>query len=439
MTDPEGTGEERRGRIDTSAVAGDAFHYREGTEFPDDVSVVPDHGEGCYLWTEGGDRYLDYLMGSGPLIVGHAHPRVVDAVQRQVEKGSAFYKSDRLGFELADRIVNAVPCADSLKFTSTGGEATYFALRLARAHTGNERVLKFQGAYHGFHDYAMRSSDKRDAREVADAGYPEGSVDSAGVVTDAARSTVVAPFNDLDATREVVEAYADELAAVILEPVMRSLPASPDFLAGVREICDEHDVVLIFDEVVTGFRLAFGGAQEFYGVTPDLATYGKAIGGGTPIGAVCGRDEIMSHTEPERSLGEDGVYISGTLSGNPLCAAAGHATLDVLEESGTYSRLDQYGEEFRSLVDDLLAESSLSGTSLGAGAIVDYVVTDADSVTRWETIVDGDRETKERLDRELLDEGLLHHIGGKRYISTRHGAAELEKTAEAFKRAMERV
>lgn len=420
------------------AVPGGVFHYREGN-FPSDPKIRPTRGKGCYLWTESGEKYLDYLLGSGPLIAGHAHSHVVEAIQERAERSTTFYVTDRSALDLANRIVDAVPCADLLKFTSTGSEATYVALRLARACTGNEKILKFRGAYHGFHDYVLRSSDKLDPQVVLDAGYPEGTVDSAGVVSSAADSTVIAPFNDLHATRDIISSYSDELAGVILEPVMRALPAEEEFLAGLRDICDEEGIVLIFDEVATGFRLALGGAQEFYGVEPDLATYGKAIGGGTPLGALAGSEEIMSLSNPEVPIHEGGTYVSGTLSGNPLCAAAGHATLDVLERDGTYDHLNEYGEDFRSIIDELLADSSLSGTSMGVGPFVDYLITDATDVTRWETIVHSNGETKREIDLELLDRGLLQHVGGKRYISTEHGNEELDLTEEAYKEAIDRV
>ena len=406
------------------------------SRFPDRLKVTPKRGKGCYVYSESGTEYIDYLLGSGPLVVGHAHPDVVDAVQRQMGRGSQFYVPTEQGYTLAKRIVDAVPCAEQLRFTSTGTEATYLALRLARAYTGRDRIVKFGGAYHGWHDEALVSSSHADSEQLLASEPPEGTVDSAGLRGDPSENVVIAPYNDLERTREIVGRVADDVAAMIVEPVMRSLPPIEGFLAGLEELCSEHDIVLIFDEVVTGFRMAWGGAQEYYGVEPDLATYGKAIGGGTPIAAVCGSAEILRLTAGSTS---DHVTHAGTLNGNPLCAAAGNATLDVLETPGTYRELNRYASEFRDLIDDLLSDSSFAGQALGEGPVVDYVLTEERDVTAWTSLLLGDSETKRAIDEALLELGVLHHVGGKRYISTEHGDEELERTAELYKRAIERV
>lgn len=419
-------------------VPGNVFPYG-ATKFPDDVDLTIASGDGCYVTTEDGEEYLDYLLGSGPAFVGHSHPRVVDAIQEQSERVTTTYLNSTVALDLADRVASAVPCADQVKFASTGSEASYFALRLARAATGRSKVLKFAGAYHGFHDYAMVSSSYSDPDELAATEMPEGTVDSAGVVSGAAESMLVAPYNDLEATAEILDRHADETAAIIVEPVMRSIPPVDGFLEGLRELCDEHDIVLIFDECVTGLRMAWGGAQEFYGVEPDLATLGKVVGGGTPLAAICGREPIMSLSDPAVPKSEGGIYLSGTLSGNPLCATAGLATLDILEEDGVYDYVNQYASEFRAMIDDVLADSSLPGHATADGPLVDYVITEQSSVTNWAELQETDSKTKKRIDRELIDQGILQHLGGKRYISTEHGDAEFERTQEAFIEAVERV
>lgn len=421
-------------------VPGRVFHHREGVEFPDDVDIVPTRGEGAYIWTEHGDRYLDYMMGSGPVLLGHARPEIVDVLQDRAALGTSFYKTERTGLELARRMVDAIPCADGLKFTSSGGEATYYALRLARAATGRTKTLKFQGGYHGFHDAVLRSSDKRDPKQVLDAGVPTGTVDTMGTLPGVTDETIIAPYNDIETTRTIAEQFADDLAAIIVEPIQRALPATPSFLAGLREIADDCGCALVFDEVVTGFRFAMGGAQEYYDIEADIATYGKAIGAGTPIGAVVGRDEFMRLSNPETAPDGQGAYISGTLSGNPLSVAAAHTTLDILEREDPFGALFTYGDDFRAIIDDVLEDRSIEGRAIGLGPIVDYVLNDDGAdYTQWKTIATSDRALKERIDVELLDHGQLHHVGGKRYISTAHGDQELELTAEGFEAALAAV
>lgn len=420
-----------------SLVPGGEF-VAGAAKYPDDVSITPVAGDGAYLQTADGDEYLDYLLGGGPLVVGHSHPDVVEALQQQAMEGTTFFVANDAGLDLAERIVEASPCAERIKFTSSGSEATFFALRLARAYTGREKVLKFDGAYHGWHDGVMVSSSYADPGDLESVEYPDGTVDTAGASGPTAHETLVAPFNDARRTREIVAEHADELAAIIAEPIMRSIPPEEGFLEELRSLCDEHGIVLVFDEVVTGFRLAWGGAQEYYGVEPDLVVYGKAIGGGTPVAALCGRAEVMELSDPHR-LGDDGAYVSGTLNGNALSAAAGLATLDVLGDGVAFEELNAYADEFRAVIDDVLEDSSLSGTALCEGPIVDYAITDADDVSRMETVRAADSKTKKAIDRELLREGILQMHGSKRYVSTAHGDRELHRTAEAFKTAVDRV
>lgn len=424
---------------DPRAVVPGGEFVAGAAKYPKDVSITPTAGSGAHLQTAAGDEYVDYLLGGGPLLVGHAHPHVVEAVQAQAEAGSTYFVANDEGLDLANRIVDAVPSAEAVKFTSSGSEATYFALRLARAYTSREKVLKFDGAYHGWHDSVFVSGSYADTAELEATPYPDGTIDTAGASTATARDTLVAPFNDLERTREILADNADDLAAVFAEPIMRSLPPTEGFLEGLREACTEHDVPLVFDEVVTGFRMAWGGAQAYYGVEPDLTTLGKAIGGGTPVGALVGRSDIMALSDPGRPKAEQGAYVSGTLNGNALCAAAGNATLDLLSEPGTYDQLHATGDELRAIFDDVLADSSLSGTALCEGPIVDYAITDAASVTDYRTLRHTDGRKKKQIDRELLGEGILQMHGSKRYVSTAHGDAELAETAEAFKTAVERV
>jgi glutamate-1-semialdehyde 2,1-aminomutase len=308
-------------------------------------------------------------------------------------------------------------------------------MRLMRAHTGREKILTFTGSYHGWHDHALVSSQRGGDRVAAS----ETTVDTAGAAPGAREGIVKAPFNDLERTAEIVEAHADELAGIFTEPMMRSITPAEGFLAGLRDLCDDHGLVLGFDEVVTGFRLAWGGAQAYYGVEPDLATYGKIIGGGTPVGAVCGRSSVLEAMHPDRPHLEGGVETGGTLNGNPLGMAAGMATLDVLERTDAYDHLYAYGDRLKRLFADVLDDSPFPGMPVGVGPVVDYAITDADALTDWGTALACDGETKAAIDRALFDQGILKTTGGKMYLSTEHGDTEFERTAEAFKQAVERA
>lgn len=418
-------------------IPGGVFVAGGESRYPGDVLV--EKARGPTITATDGTEYVDYVLGGGPMVVGHANPHVVEAMKRQTERGTAYYLSSEPAFELARRVVDAVPCAERVHFTSTGSEATYFALRLARAYTGNERVLKFAGAYHGFHDFVMKSSTFADHEDLLASEVPDGTHDSAGLVEGALDQTLVAPFNDAEKTAEIVSEHADELAAIIVEPQQRVLPPADGFLETLRELCDEHGIVLVFDEVVTGFRLARGGAQEFYGVVPDLATYGKAIGGGTPLGLVCGRREIMERSNPSLTPAEGGAPVFGTLNGNPLSATAANAALDVLERPGTYDHLHDYADRLRAVIEDVLADSPIEGIAMGDGPIVGYLLTDEQHVTDWPTVLSADTETQRAIDERMLEYGIVQILGGKRYISTEHGDDEFEQTADAFTAAVEDV
>jgi glutamate-1-semialdehyde 2,1-aminomutase len=374
------------------------------------------------------------------MIVGHAHPEVVKAIQEQAERGTTYYMTTRTALDLAQRIVDAVPCGESLRFVSSGTESTYLALRLARAKTGNEKILKFEGGYHGWHDQALVSSNRAGVEALNAVDPPTGTVDTRGADPGTVENVVTAPFNDAERTAEIMEAHADDLAAVITEPVMRTIPPKDGFLSELRKLCDEHDVALVFDEIVTGFRLAWGGAQEYYGVEPDRATYGKAIGGGTPIAAVVGKEEYLNTTDPGITTEEGGVTLGGTLNGNPLSAAAGQATLDLLEEPGVYDHLHEYADDLRRMFEEVLEDSSLNGTSIGGGPIVDYLITEEPEVTDIRELRAADSETKAAIDERLFFEhNIIKSVGGKIYLSTQHGDQEFERTAEAFKEAVETV
>src|SRR5437588_3813450 len=288
------------------------------------AEVVIREGKAGRVWDEQGKEYVDYLLGSGPMLVGHAHPEVTEAAQAQIARGTTFFANNRLGIELAEAIVEAVPCAEQVRFVSSGSEADLYAMRAARAFTRRDKILKFEGGYHGMSDYSLMSlAPKRSGN------FPNAVPDSAGIPKSVRDEVIIAPFNDADAVAGLVRDHKDELAGVIVEPFQRIIPPAPGFLPALRKITSDNGVPLIFDEVVTGFRLAYGGAQEYYGVVPDLCTLGKVIGGGFPLAAIAGRAEIMAHFDKSKVGVEKFLVQCGTLTGNLLAAAAWRAPMSI--------------------------------------------------------------------------------------------------------------
>src|ERR1700737_89366 len=285
---------------------------------PDEVNIVIAEGHGSHVADVSGRDFIDYHLGSGPALLGHAHPEVVAAVERQLPKGSTYYFWNEPVIQLAERMVGACPCADQVQFTGSGTEATFFALRIARAATGRDKVLKFEGGWHGMNDDGLWGTVPSQA-----SAYPNAEPDSVGIPEVLRGQVLVAPFNDAERAASIIAEHAHELAAVIVEPLERVLVPVPGFLQALRELTSDYGIALIFDEVVTGFRLAWGGAQERYGVVPDMATYGKAMSGGFPMAAIAGRSEVMAFLDARRIERSRLVWARGTLNGNPIIPAAG--------------------------------------------------------------------------------------------------------------------
>ena len=366
-----------------------------------DPGIFITHGSGSRVWDQDGNEYVDYVIGSGPMVLGHGHAEVVDALHTQLERGMTFFANNPEGVELAEAICAAVPCAEQLRYLSTGGEADMYAMRLARAHTGRERVLKFEGGYHGMCGEALMSlAPKR----LVD--FPGAVPDSAGIPESVRTSMVIAPFNDTERARDFIRQYADELACVIVEPLQRIIPPEPGFLEMLREETEQHGIVLIFDEVVTGFRLAWGGAQEKYGVVPDLCTLGKIIGGGLPLAAVAGREEIMAHFDKAK-VGESGfTYQVGTLSGNPLASVAGLKTLEILERPGTYEKMRSNGERIMQAMDEHLSKAGIPHQVVGDPVLFDVIFTDQ-PVSNYRDILSDEASLSGAFNRHLRAQGIL--------------------------------
>jgi glutamate-1-semialdehyde 2,1-aminomutase len=386
-------------------------------------------GSGARLWDTEGREYIDHVLGSGPLILGHSHPAVAEAVERQLALGSTFYALTDPVIRLAERIVARAPCAELVQFCNSGAEATFYALRIARAATGRDAVLKFEGGFHGSNDYALMSLFPSGA-----ADYPRAEPTSSGIPRALVDEVLVSPFNDLDSARAVIEQHAHRLAAIIVEPVQRVIEPVPGFLAAVRELASRYGIVLVFDEVVTGFRIAPGGAQERYGVTADLAAYGKIIGGGFPLAAVAGRSELMRLADHRQRGSEGYVYISGTLNGNPVAASAGLATLDVLEAPGGYERLEAVGQRMRAGLRAVFAAAGVPAQVLGVGPLFQVVISTED-VRDYRALRRGDADRIERLARHVFERG-VYLTAEKGYLSLAHSDADIDFVVEAFADAL---
>src|SRR5687768_1168973 len=400
---------------------------------PDEVTLVVREGRGSKLYDVDGREYVDYILGSGPMLIGHAHPDVVAAVTAQVARGTTFYLLTEEAIRLAERITQLAPCADQVRFTSTGNEAVSFALRLARAYRKRDTILKFEGGFHGVGDYAQYSVTPK-----GEADFPNAHAESAGVPKVLDQTVLIAPFNDLETTGRIIAEHADELAAVIVEPLQRSIAPKPGFLQGIRQITRDHGIPMMLDEVVTGFRLAPGGAQEYYEVECDIASYGKAVSGGYPLAALAGRADIMSLCDPRRSKEPDYVQISGTLSGNPVAATAGLATLDVLAEPGTYDRLRTIGNRLRDGLIEVGRRVGLPLQAPGEGSVFQPLISEHEA-TDARSLAKGDAKATYAFGVELIREGILLNPGAKMYVSTVHTEADVDRTLEAAERALRRV
>jgi glutamate-1-semialdehyde 2,1-aminomutase len=396
--------------------------------FPSEVVIR--EGRGGRVWDEAGREYVDFLLGSGPMLVGHAHPEVTAAAQARIAQGTTFFANNRWGIELAAAIVEAVPCAEQVRFVSTGSEADLYAMRAARAFRKRDKILKFEGGYHGMSDYSLMSlAPKRPGN------FPQPIPDSAGIPKSLRDEILVAPFNDLEVVASLVREHQDELAGVILEPFQRIIPPLPGFLEGLRKITGAHGIPLIFDEVVTGFRFAYGGAQEYYGVVPDLCTLGKVIGGGFPLAAIAGRADIMAHFD-RNAVGDEGFLTQiGTLSGNPVAAAAGLATLEILRRPGTYERLFATGRELMGALSDLLQRKGVTAQVVGVPPLFDVVFTD-EPVRDYRGTLRGNGDLLRHFNALLRERGILKGES-KYYVSLAHTPDDIRHTCEAWASALE--
>jgi len=376
--------------------------------------------EGPYLWDEDGNSFIDYCLAYGPMILGHRNPEVMRKVEEQIERGWLYGTPTALEVELAERIISHYPSIEMIRFVSTGTEATMAALRIARGFTGKDKIVKIEGGFHGAHDSVLVKAGSG----ATTIGVP----DSKGVPADTAKNTVLVPYNDIQAMEAALR--EDDVAAVIMEPVLGNIgPVLPmdGYLEGVRRITEEHDALLIFDEVITGFRLALGGAQSYYRVRADITTLGKIIGGGFPIGAVGGRREIMENVAPQ-----GGIYQAGTFNGSPVSMAAGLATLDILER-GVLDRINEMGSYLRKGISDIVEDLKLDYSVSGVASM--FKVFFGPLPRNYSEALRCDKEGYLRFFWRMLEAGIF--LTPSQYetdfISASHDKEIIDKTLEAFK------
>lgn len=401
---------------------------------PADLRMVMVRGQGSKVYDAAGKEYLDYLLGSGPLLLGHGRPEVVEAVRREAALGSTYFALNEPAIRLAETIVDAAPCGEALRFQTTGSEATFAAMRLARALTGRDQVLKFEGGWHGGHDLGQLSGAPAEPPP-----FPEAMPDCDGIPRSARHEVLIAPFNDLETTAAIIERHHRELAAVLVEPLQRALVPVAHFLQGLRDITRRFGIVLVLDEIVTGFRLAWGGAQERYGVVPDLACYGKVIGGGYPVSAIVGKRELLQLADPQQKGRGRYCFLSGTLTGNPVACAAGLATLKVLRQAGVYERLHCLGRRLTEGLRQAGADAGIPLQVLGDGPVLQVCFTDDRPLRNHRDLLRADKKKAIAFGHELIRRGVYCAPGGKLYLSLAHTDQDLDRTTEIAAAALRAI
>ena len=402
---------------------------------PPEANLVVTRGEGVTIHDTAGKTYIDFLLGSGPMILGHAHPAVVEAVTRQIARGTTFMALNEPAIELAERVVDASPCGEKVRLVITGSESIQFALRAARAFTGRDRCLRFEGGWHGVSDSALHG-----ARTLHPGAYPGTLPDGGGIPRSWSADMLAVPFNDVERATEIVERHHGELAAIVIEPLQRCILPRPGFFEAMRTLCDRFGIVLIFDEIVTGFRMAWGGAQERYGVTADLAAYGKTISGGYPLAAMCGRTDVMDVMNGWRPADDPKrVIASGTFNGYPVGAVAGLATLGVLERPGTYERLFAMGDRISREITAMGERHSIPLLVGGEGPVLQVLFTDEREIVDYGSMFRADKQKAFVFGVELIKRGLFVSPYEKIYLSLVHTDGHIDRLLESAEEVLRDV
>ncbi|MEC3909445.1 aspartate aminotransferase family protein [Sphingobium sp. CR2-8] len=391
---------------------------------PNGLEFLVDRGEGAYLYDVDGRRFLDFMIGAGPLLLGHAHPRMVETIATQAQRGTHYFNLTAAAVQLAERVCRIVPSAQMVRYTSSGSEATFHALRLARAVTGRQAIIKFDGAWHGHHDLAVFSM------EYSPTQIPVPYAISNGIQKGVTDEVVVLPYNDATAFRAMMRAYPGRFAAVICEPMQRTLNPLPGFLETLREECDAAGTALIFDEVVSGFRIAPGGAQEKYGVTPDLTALGKAFGGGMPLAAVVGQRRFMEHLDPNDGSNQYSFHC-GTFNGLPMSIACAHTALDVLVDEDGIGRLAELGLYARDRLKGLFQDLNRPACITGDGPIFHFYLTE-EQVHDHAAVRRADNAFSDAVHRRMYKAGIYKQFS-KAYLSLAHDKAHIDEFCDVLR------
>lgn len=401
--------------------------------------IIFDHGKGSRVWDIDGNEYVDYLLAYGPLILGHCHPTVVNAIKEQIQKGTMLGTTTELEVEVAKKIASMVPGAEMVSFSNSGTEATMEAVRIARANTGRDKILKFEGHYHGHHDYVLFSVESPSSvaglelRPTKLPFYP-------GIPEDISHTVIVAPWNNLSALERILKKYANDIAAVIMEPVVGSsgvIPPADGYLKGVRELTQKNDVLLIFDEVLTGFRIAKGGAQEYYGVTADLACFAKALGNGAPVAAITGRKDVMGMIGPGK------IGYGGTYNANSLSLAICKATIEVLSKNDgeVFSRMNSMTKKLMDGLQKICDKTGHEAVVQGVGPMFQLYFTRLKKVSTYRQSIQCDLEKFKDFREMMLEKGVYFHPDGteRLMLSAVHTDEDIEKTLAAAEDSLSKI
>ncbi len=393
--------------------------------------VYIDRATGAYIFDNDGQQYIDYVGSWGPMILGHAHPEVIETVKQAAEKGLSFGAPTEIETRMAEKLVELVPSLEMVRMVSSGTEATMSALRLARGFTGRDKIVKFEGCYHGHSDALLVKAGSG----ALTLGVPS----SPGVPASVAADTLTLVYNDSESVKKAFAEMGDQIACIIVEPVagnMNCIPPEPGFLQTLREVCDQYGSVLIFDEVMTGFRVGLNGAQGLYGVTPDMTTLGKVIGGGMPVGAFGGKREIMEYLAPAGP-----VYQAGTLSGNPVAMAAGLKTLELVSAPGFYAAITAQTEKLIAGIKDKAVQAGIALATNQVGSMFGLFFSEEDKISRFSQVMACDQERFKRFFHAMLEEGvyLAPSAFEAGFVSIKHDDGVIEKTLNAAEKAFKRL
>ncbi len=420
-------------------------------KFFEPYPVIMKKGAGAYLTDLDGNEYIDYLLSYGALMTGHGHPKVIEAIHNQLEEEGTllFGTPHNLEVKMGQKIQELYPSMERIRYTNSGTEATLLSIRMAFAYTEKYKIAKFEGHYHGGYDQVLLSVNPP-INEAGPAKTPNAIIESKGVDPYHLEHTVILPFNDLEATTEILTKRKDEIAAVILEPIQGGfIPAEKSFMEGLRKITEKLGILLIFDEVKTGFRLGLGGAQEVYGITPDITVLGKVVGGGFPVGIIGGKKEILDISAPtaasdvfdnsqsKRSGAKDVLFHSGTYNGHPTILAAGLATIDVLENE--IEQVFNVTEQLKAGICDLFLAKGIQVQTIGMGSIFNIVITEKETVRNYRDLQESNFSLRKEIDYHLLTQGVYTKPLNRYSLSTVHGEKEIERTLEAYKKTLNKL